>query len=57
MGEPALADEELQHRAQRTDRFQHLPCVGERVGGTEKTALATDETDNRAAMRREPPSP
>ena len=57
LGEPALADEELQHRAQRTDRFQHLPCVGERVNGTQKAALAADETDNRAPMGREGPSP
>jgi hypothetical protein len=46
--QPALADEELQHRAQRPDRFQRLASIGERVGGTEKTALATDKAHNRA---------
>ena len=55
--EPALADEELQHRAQWPDRFQHLPSIGKRVRGAEKTALAADETDNRAAMGREGPPP
>jgi hypothetical protein len=54
-GELTLADEELQHRAQRADRFQRLPCVGERMNGTQKAALAADEADNRAPMRREAP--
>jgi hypothetical protein len=41
--EPALADEELQYRAQWLDRFRHQPGVGERVYGTERTALAADK--------------
>ena len=55
--EPALADEELQHRAQRPDRLQHLLSIGQRVGRPEKTALPTDQANDRAAMRREPPLP
>src|SRR5690348_13988463 len=55
--DPALTDEELQHRAQWPDRFQHLPSIGERVYGTKKTALATDKTNNRSAMGREAPPP
>src|ERR1035441_521874 len=55
--EPALADEELQHRAQWPNRFQHLLTIGERVRGAEKSALAADEADNRAAMGREGPPP
>src|SRR5260370_20216300 len=39
--EPALADEELQHRPQRSDRLQHLLSIGQRVGRPEKTALPT----------------
>jgi len=55
--EPALADEEFQHRTQWADRFQHLSCVGERIRGAEKPALASNETDNRAAIGREPSTP
>jgi hypothetical protein len=50
--EPALAHEELQHRAQWPNRFQHLLSIGERVGGAEKSALAAAKIDNRAAMGR-----
>ena len=57
VGEAALADEEFQHRTQWADRFQQLPCVGKRICGAEKTALAGNETDNRAAMGREPSTP
>lgn len=55
MGEPALADEELEHRAQRSDRLEHLPRICERVRRPEKAALAADETDNRAPVGREAP--
>lgn len=53
MREPALADEELEHRANRPDRLQHLARVRERVSRTEEAALATDKTDDRAPVRRE----
>jgi hypothetical protein len=35
----------------------HLPCIGERICGAKKTALASNETDNHAKMRREPSTP
>jgi hypothetical protein len=53
--EPALGDEELEHRAQRADRLEDLARVGERVRGTEEAALATDKTDDGASVWRERP--
>jgi hypothetical protein len=52
---PALADKELEHRAQRTDRLKDLARVSECVCGPEEAALATDEADDRAAVPRDSP--
>lgn len=53
--EPALANEELEHRPQRPHGLKDLAIVGERVSGAEKAPLATNKTDDGASIRLQAP--
>src|SRR5258708_689837 len=54
--EPALANEELEHRPQRARwPLKDLAIVGERVSGTEKRRWPTYKTDDGALIRLQAP--